>query len=216
MVVKHFIDRYNSSLIKKEIMGIQILATCKERGNSSVFNLNQDIQKYLNPVEAFKQEIKVQLSKDKEFFLREGDKVMCIKNNYKLFNIEGIKTPVFNGWVGILKTINVYTNMVEIFFPIINNTVCFTTSEVSSSVILGYASITHKYQGSSAKCIIGVLDSSVPLDMLTKELLYTMITRAEDEYIIVAQNTALHRAVLQSGINDKNTFLTELLDKKSA
>lgn len=216
MVVKHFIDRYNSSLVKKEIMDIQILATCKERGNSSVFNLNQDIQKYLNPPEAFKQEIKIQLSNDKEFFLREGDKVMCIKNNYKLFNIEGIKTPVFNGWVGILKTINVYTNMVEIFFPIINDTVCFTTSEVSSSVILGYASTTHKYQGSSAKCIIGVLDSSVPPDMLTKELLYTMITRAEDECIIVAQNAALHKAVLQSGINDKNTFLTELLDEKVA
>lgn len=216
MVVKHFVDRYNSSLIKKEIMDIQILATCKERGNSSVFNLNQDIQKYLNPPEAFKQEITIPLSKDKEFFLREGDKVMCIKNNYKLFNIEGIKTPVFNGWVGILKTINVYTNMVEIFFPIIKDTVCFTTSEVSSSVILGYASTTHKYQGSSAKCVIGVLDSSVPPDMLTKELLYTMITRAEDECIIVAQNAALHKAVLQSGINDKNTFLTELLDKKSA
>lgn len=212
MVVKHFIDRYNSSLVKKEIMDIQILATCKERGNSSVFNLNQDIQQYLNPPETFKQEIDVQLSKDKHFFLREGDKVMCIKNNYKLFNIEGIKTPVFNGWVGILKTINVYTNIVEIFFPIINDTVCFTTSEVCSSVILGYASTTHKYQGSSAKCIIGVLDTSVPPDMLTKELLYTMITRAEDECIIVAQNGALYKAALQSGITNKNTFLTELLD----
>ncbi|WP_313069919.1 AAA family ATPase [Lacrimispora sp.] len=216
MAVKHFIEKYNSCIVKKEIMDIQILATCKERGNSSVFNLNQDIQKYLNPQEAFKQEIEVQLSKDKQFFLREGDKVMCIKNNYKLFNIEGIKTPVFNGWVGILKTINVYTNMVEIFFPIINDTVCFTITEVSSSVILGYASTTHKYQGSSAKCIIGVLDSSVPPDMLTKELLYTMITRAEDECTIVAQNAALYKAVLQSGISDKNTFLTELLDKKIA
>lgn len=215
-VVTHFIEKYNSNLVKKEIMDIQILATCKERGNSSVFNLNQDIQNYLNPAEAFKQEIKVQLGKDREFFLREGDKVMCIKNNYKLFNIEGIKTPVFNGWVGILKTINVYTNIVEIFFPIINDTVCFTTAEVSSSVILGYASTTHKYQGSSAKCIIGVLDSSVPPDMLTKELLYTMITRAEDECIIVAQNAALHKAILQSGISNKNTFLTELLDKEIA
>lgn len=216
MVVKHFIEKYNSSLVKKEIMDIQILAACKERGNSSVFNLNQDIQKYLNPPEAYKQEIKVQLSKDKQFFLREGDKIMCIKNNYKLFNIEGIKTPVFNGWVGILKTINVYTNMVEIFFPIINDKVYFTIAEVSSSVILGYASTTHKYQGSSAKCIIGVLDSSVPPDMLTKELLYTMVTRAEDECTIVAQNAALYKAVLQSGISDKNTFLTELLDKKVA
>lgn len=213
MVVKRFIDKYNSSLVKKEIMDIQILATCKERGNSSVFNLNQDIQEYLNPPEAFKQQIEVQISKDKHFFLREGDKVMCIKNNYKLFNIEGIKTPVFNGWVGILKTINVYTNTVEIFFPIINDTICFTSSEVSSSVILGYASTTHKYQGSSAKCIIGVLDSSVPPDMLTKELLYTMITRAEDECTIVAQNGALYKAVLQSGITNKNTFLTELLDE---
>lgn len=216
MTVKHFVEKYNGNLVKKEIMDIQILAACKERGNSSVFNLNQDIQEYLNPPETFKQEIKVQLNKDKSFFLREGDKVMCIKNNYKLFNMQGIKTPIFNGWVGILKTINMYTNMVEIFFPIINDTICFTNTEVSSSVILGYSSTTHKYQGSSAKCIIGVIDSSVPPDMLTKELLYTMITRAEDECTIIAQNTALYKAALQSGITNKNTFLVEMLDKNEA
>ena len=48
--------------------------------------------------------------------------------------------------------------------------------------------------------------------MRTKELLYTLWTRAEKECITVAQNKALFNATLKSGIANKNTFLVELLD----
>ena len=211
-VIKHFKEKFNSSLVNRDIMNIQILAPVKDRGDSSVFNLNQDIQEYLNPSQPFKQEIEVKINKGKNFWLREGDKVMCIKNNYKLFNTKGENTQVFNGWVGILQKIDTWCDMVEIYFPIINDTVCFNKSDVNTSIILGYASTIHKYQGSSAKCIIGVLDNTTPPNMRTKELVYTLITRAETDCTVVAQNSALYEATQNSGVTDKNTFLTEMLD----
>lgn len=212
-VIKHFKDKFNSSLVNKDIMNIQILAPVKDRGDSSVFNLNQDIQEYLNPSQPFKQEIEVKMNKDKTFRLREGDKVMCIKNNYKLFNTSGENTQVFNGWVGIFQKIDTWTDMIQIYFPIINDTVCFNKSDINTSIILGYVSTIHKYQGSSAKCIIGVLDNTTPPNMRTKELVYTLMTRAEIDCTVVAQNNALYEATQNSGITDKNTFLTEMLDE---
>lgn len=50
-------------------------------------------QEYVNPHDNGKNEIKVKLGKDKSYYLREGDKVMCIKNNYRIQKLfEGYKT----------------------------------------------------------------------------------------------------------------------------
>ena len=48
--------------------------------------------------------------------------------------------------------------------------------------------------------------------MLTKELLYTMITRAEKLCILIGQNRAINNAIHNSGISYKKTFLKEMLD----
>ena len=190
-------------------MDIQILSPCKDRGDASVFNINQDIQAYINPPSKEKKEIKVKSGKDKSYVLREGDKVMCIKNNYKVTGEH--KTGVFNGWTGILTEITDY-GFHKVYIPMIHDTMVFSTSDLINGVVLGYASTIHKYQGSSAKIIIGAFDNTTPPMMRTKELVYTLWTRAEKECITVAQNTALYNAAKQSGVINKNTFLVELLD----
>lgn len=207
--IKWFKEKYESNLIK-DIMDIQILSPCKERGDSSVFNLNLEVQEYVNPPSSNKNEIKVSLGKDKFYYLREGDKVMCIKNNYKIAGQN--KTGVFNGWCGILKSIDTVCGFHEVYIPMIDDTMTFSTSDLINGVVLGYASTVHKYQGSSARVIIGAFDNTTPPSMRTKELIYTLWTRAEKECVMVAQNSALYNAALNSGINDKNTFLVELLD----
>ena len=209
--IKWFKEKYESDLVKN-IMDIQILSPCKERGDASVFNLNQDVQEYVNPHDNGKNEIKVKLGKDKSYYLREGDKVMCIKNNYRIQGRK--KTGVFNGWCGILKTIDNVLGFHEVYIPMIDDTMIFSTSDLTSGVVLGYASTVHKYQGSSAKVIIGVFDNTTPPSMRTRELLYTLWTRAEKECITVGQNSAIYNAARNSGVTDKNTFLVELLDGK--
>lgn len=207
-VIKWFKEKYNSELVK-DIMDIQILSPCKDRGDASVFNINQDIQAYINPPSKEKKEIKVKAGKDKSYVLREGDKVMCIKNNYKVTGEH--KTGVFNGWTGILTEITDY-GFHKVYIPMIHDTMVFSTSDLINGVVLGYASTIHKYQGSSAKVIIGAFDNTTPPMMRTKELVYTLWTRAEKECVTVAQNTALYNAAKQSGVINKNTFLVELLD----
>lgn len=207
--LKWFREKYGGDLVK-DIMDIQILSPCKERGDASVFNLNLDVQDYINPPSKNKQEIKVNLGKDKSFILREGDKVMCIKNNYKIMGQK--RKGVFNGWCGILKKVDNDFGMHEVYIPMIEDTMIFNTSDLMNGVILGYASTVHKYQGSSAKVIIGVFDNTTPPSMRTRELLYTLWTRAEKECITVGQNSALYNAARNSGVSDKNTFLVEMLD----
>lgn len=209
-VMKWFKEKYDSEIVKN-IMDIQILCPCKDRGDSSVFNLNLDVQNYINPPSPDKKEIVVKQSKDKNYTLREGDKVMCIKNNYKVVGEH--KTGVFNGWCGILTEITDY-GFHKVYIPMIHDTMTFSTSDLINGVILGYASTVHKYQGSSARIIIGAFDNTTPPMMRTKELLYTLWTRAEKECITVAQNTALYNATKTSGVINKNTFLVELLDRE--
>lgn len=207
--LKWFKEKYESDIVN-DIMDIQILSPCKERGDASVFNLNKDVQKYLNPQDSDKNELKVTLGKDKEYYLREGDKVMCIKNNYKIPGRK--KTGVFNGWCGILKSIDKVSGFHEVYIPMIDDTMTFSTSDLVNGVVLGYASTVHKYQGSSAKVIIGAFDNTTPPSMRTRELLYTLWTRAEKECITIGQNSAIYNAARSSGVTDKNTFLVELLD----
>jgi len=112
-----------------------------------------------------------------------------------------------------LKEIDTWTGFHKVYIPMIDDTMIFSTSDLTNGIVLGYASTVHKYQGSSAKVIIGAFDNTTPPDMRTKELIYTLWTRAEKDCTTVAQNTALYSAALNSGISDKNTFLVELLDK---
>lgn len=197
-----------------DIMDIQILAPVKERGEASLYNLNMDIQNIVNPHQKNKKEYKIEYGNDKVVTFREGDKIMNIRNNYKTVNTKGQKVPIFNGWVGMLTGLDNMLEEATIYFPIINDAILVDTNLLKSNMVLGYASTIHKYQGSSAKIVIGVLDNSTPPNMRTKELLYTLITRTEKECTVIAQNSAFRGAVETSGILGKYTFLVEHLEER--
>lgn len=199
------------------VMDVQVLVPVKERGDNCVYNLNNDIQEYVNPSSHFKNELIVEgnsKTKEKSFVFRVGDKVMCIKNNYHTFNTQSVLTPIYNGWVGELVELNLNNDEAIIYFHTINDKIVMSLKTLQSYIMLGYASTIHKYQGSSAKYIIGVIDNATPPKMLSKELVYTLLTRAERECVCIVQNRALSNAIQQSGVSEKNTFLLELLDSK--
>jgi len=202
--------RYWKSDLVSDIMDIQILSPVKNRGDACVAKLNDDVQNFVNPSITGKNEREI-VYKDILYTLREDDKVMVVKNNYRLLNKYGKETFVFNGWTGTVQSIDNHSETVRIYFSIIDDTIMFPFELLPSSVVLGYASTVHKYQGSSAKVIIGVFDYSTPPSMLTRELLYTLLTRAEKECTLVCQNRAVSKAINASGVTGKNTFLCELL-----
>lgn len=220
LVLTYFKKYYESSLVNKDIMKIQIISPIKERGDSCVYVLNNLIQDYINPKTESTKFTKVKKGKEDaennfSYELRENDKVMCIKNNYKtsasLF--DEINTSIFNGWVGIIKEIT--DSYVAINFPLADYEIVYLpTKEVGNYIILGYCSTTHKLQGDSAEVIIGVIDYSTPPQMLTKQLVYTLITRAKKLCVLVAQNTALRKAINTNFVSQKKTFLQEFLGDK--
>ena len=174
-----------------------------------MYCLNKEIQSRINPKGGSSKEITITLSEDKSFCIRKNDKVLCTKNIYGIRTTEDEETDIFNGWTGIVT--NVRDNALTIYFPLAGEEVILSSNDIYENITLGYAITCHKMQGASAKVIIGVLDFSTPPKMLTKELLYTMITRAEKIGVIVGQNRAIAKAIENSGISDKKTFLQELL-----
>lgn len=82
-----------------------------------------------------------------------------------------------------------------------------------NTVELAYALTCHKLQGSEADYVIVGLDFSAR-EMLTREWLYTAITRAKKKCVICAEANSLQFCVMKSNIPLKTTFLIDFLHKK--
>lgn len=219
LVISYFKKYYNSKLINKDIMQIQVIAPVKERGECCVLKLNKRIQDLVNP--KTKDTVSLPINKrksddgeDRSFDIRVGDKVMCLKNNYKtLASVEDeITTAIYNGWIG--KVLNINETYITVNFPLaFYDKVYIPTEELGRYITLGYCSTVHRLQGSGFPVVIGAIDYSAPPQMLTKQLVYTLITRAKKICVLVAQNTALRRAIATNFVSKKRTFLPELLEK---
>ena len=75
---------------------------------------------------------------------------------------EDVLTDVYNGWIGIAKDIDPFAREVYVYFPIIDKTVIFDSGDINT-LTLAYACTTHKYQGSSAPCVIEDVYKSRPV-----------------------------------------------------
>lgn len=213
--IEAFKEYYESDLVNKDILKIQVISPVKERGDTCVLELNKEIQEIVNPLNLYRGE---QVSffkkgKDEEYFsIRENDKVMCIKNNYQVLNEQGQTTSIFNGWIGIVEKIN--EKYVIVHFPLCEfNRVCLPKKDAMSYLTLGYASTVHKCQGSDFPVVIGVLDYYTPPKMLTCQLGYTLPTRAKKVCVFVVQSPAFSQAISSNYISQKHTFLQEFLQK---
>ena len=89
----------------------------------------------------------------------------------------------------------------------------FGGNNIWATLELAYALSCHKLQGSEAPYVIVGMDNSAYL-MLTREWLYTAITRAKKYCVICAETHALDRAVKTSRVPYKRTFLKEFLRKE--
>lgn len=156
---------------------IQVLAPIK-RGTLGVENLNDSLQRTLNPPAPYKNEI---VQNDRLF--REGDKVMQIQNNYKLAwsdDAGNVGEGVFNGDIGIITEIADG-----------RTTVRFTDEKEASydrealmQLTLAYAVTVHKSQGSEFPAVVLAL-SGGRSPFLNKRLLYTAVTRAKKKLMII-------------------------------
>jgi len=78
---------------------------------------------------------------------------------------------------------------------------------------LAYASTVHKSQGSEFKLVIMVCVRSHYI-MLQKNLLYTGVTRAKNDLVLIAQDSALKHAVENDKIADRFSLLQKRLRRE--
>ncbi|WP_051590828.1 AAA family ATPase [Mycoplasmopsis felifaucium] len=120
------------------------------------------------------------------FFI--GDKVIQLVNDYD--------KNVFNGEIGYVTSINNATKEIKVDFG--TKVVEYSKSEILENLKLAYAITIHKFQGSEASCVIfGIFKKQVE-HMLTKKLLYTAVSRAKDELMLLGSSTLYIEKIVNS------------------
>ena len=171
---------------------IQIL-TPMRKGALGVENLNQILQKYLNPPAPDKAE-----RENGGNILREGDKVMQIRNNYQMeWEIRGIngivaERGVFNGDLGMIRSINPYTEVITVEFE--EGKFADYTFKQADELELAYATTIHKAQGSEYPAVVIPLLGG-PRMLMTRNLLYTAVTRARKCVTIVGSDVTFQAMI---------------------
>ena len=188
----------------------QIL-TPMRKGAIGVEVLNPILQARLNPPDSSKKEY---LHGD--IIFREGDKVMQIKNDYNLewevvgkYNIPiESGTGVFNGDVGKIAEINTYIKEVTVEFD--DGRRARYSYENMDELEHAYAVTIHKSQGSEYPVVILPILPG-PRMLMSRNLLYTGITRAKECVIIIGSSETVGSMISQDMIQRRYTSLNEKL-----
>lgn len=185
--------------------GIQVI-TPSRKGDAGTEMLNSALQSVINPPARGKAEKKV-----RDFTLREGDKVMQIKNNY---DIEWNKNStqgfgIFNGDIGVIKKIDLSEELITVDFE---DKICEYDYTMLDELELAYAITVHKSQGSEYPIVIMPLYRYTP-KLLTRNLLYTAITRAQSIVILVGNGEVAKAMVDNNRQTKRYTGLRYALEK---
>lgn len=189
---------------------IQVL-TPMRKGELGVEHMNQVLQYYLNPASPDKEEREVHAG-----VFREGDKVMQIKNNYKIewkvVNKKGFSVEeglgVFNGDMGVIRKINTFTEKVTVVFDE-NRQVEYPFSNLDE-LELAYAITIHKSQGSEYPAVVLPLLSG-PSILCNRNLLYTAVTRAQRCVAIIGRQTMVEQMIRNESEQKRYTGLRDCL-----
>ncbi|MDR1940496.1 MAG: ATP-dependent RecD-like DNA helicase [Clostridiales bacterium] len=183
---------------------IQILAPMK-KGIAGVENINNKIQALINPKTPSKKEIIVGSNK-----ITVGDKVMQTVNNYQLewikYRADGSFSAgdgVYNGDIGFVDSIDAETNTLKVRFED-DKLVTYTSMEFDE-LVLAYAVSVHKSQGSEFDYLILVITGGNYM-IMTRNLLYTAVTRAKKGIVIVGSRENLKK-MTENTFNEKRYSL---------
>lgn len=180
---------YKKCISKFDIDDVMLLSPYRKQTAISVQSFNKQIQHIINPEFKTKGELTIN-SGNVQF--RKNDKIMQMKN----------KDCAKNGDIGYVKNIcyaydkdgdNNFSTVTHIEFNNDGQDVTYSPEDMKN-IDLAYASTIHKSQGSEYKTII-IIMSELHINALKRNLIYTAITRASENVIIVGQKSALDYAI---------------------
>lgn len=176
------------------------------KGEAGTENLNVLLQQMLNPEQFGKKEYKY-----RQTVFRQGDRVMQTKNNYDLEwkREDGTNgNGVFNGDIGFIYDIDFKEQFMEIVFE--DRCVKYDFSYLEE-LEHAYAITVHKSQGSEYPIVI-IPAYSAPHMLLTRNMLYTAVTRAQNMVIIVGREDIVKTMVDNNRQSLRYTGLARLFE----
>lgn len=194
--------------LKCEQTDVQVLCPMK-KGVAGVISLNAAIRDSLNPKKDSSDDIKCG-----EYTFREGDKIMQTVNNYEQEWFEEVDgrikrgAGVFNGDTGFIESIDRQNMKFNVRFD--DNKVSEYSLSDIDQIIPAYAVSVHKSQGSEFKAVVVAL-SQGNYFIMTRNLLYTAVTRAKDLCVIVGAEDVVKRMVRNNYTAKRYTLLTRFL-----
>lgn len=183
---------------------IQVLAPMKA-GLCGIDNLNKCLQEKLNTPEGFTPEIVTE-----RYIFRLNDRVMQTTNNYEREWTKDSErgTGVFNGDIGTITHIDSAINELLVTFE--DGRVARYNKSDLSEIMLSYAITIHKSQGSEFDCVVIPILSGPPM-LLTRNLLYTAVTRAKKMVVLVGSEACIRRMVRNNYTQKRFTLLKDFL-----
>ncbi len=195
------------------VRNIQVLAPAR-KGECGVNSLNILLQEALNPSAPGKPQITWG-----ETLFRLGDKVIQTKNDYR---IEWVReTPagpeegsgVFNGDVGFITAVDPENSTLTVLFDE-EKEVVYESADLES-LEPAYCLSVHKSQGSEFPVVVMPVIGGPPM-LLTRNLLYTAMTRARELVVLVGSEEIIRRMVENDHVARRYTTLALRLQETEA
>ena len=168
---------------------IQVLSPTR-RGEQGTVSLNKRLQQVLNPPRKDK--------KEKAFgdvVFREGDRVMQIKNNYDILWQNESRTVagsgIYNGDIGTILSIDMDSESLSVNF---DGRIASYGFDSLIELEHAWAMTVHKSQGSEYRAVILSLSPGSQM-LLTRDVLYTAVTRAKELLIMVGDDATAYKMI---------------------
>lgn len=191
-----------------KLKDIQVLSPMR-KGDLGVTNLNIILQKYLNKKEKFK----VEETFSKRLF-RVGDKIMQIKNNYtKKWETEDQSDSgegIYNGDIGYVYHIDKQKKILYAIFD--QERIVEYSYDELDELEHSFCTTIHKSQGSEFPVVIIPITWAPPM-LLSRNLLYTAVTRAKKLVVLVGEVKYLEYMIKNNRVNNRHSNLGYKLNK---
>ena len=190
---------------------IQVLTPTK-KGLLGTKEMNKALQEELNPHREGETE-----KNSMGAIFRIGDRVMQIKNNYDMYwekrNCDELEVGngIFNGETGTIININEKEKNLCVKFD--DEKVCWYEFNDLEQIEHSYCITIHKAQGSEFDVVIMIVPQAAPM-LLTRNLLYTGLTRAKKLLIVIGNNKVIDYMIKNVDSKKRNTGLEYKLRRK--
>ena len=178
------------------------------KGDVGSLAINAAIQAKFNPNELSKVGHTVN---DTPIYFKVGDKVINKKNEYAMPLVDDDTAFVANGDIGTVMEI-VPDEKEPYMIVRYDCGDCIVDKAHIKNTLLAYAISIHSCQGSQAKAVIVVIDRS-HVRMLSRNLCYTAVSRAQERLILIGDEAAIQEGLKVQEEKERDTELKEMLIK---